>query len=56
MRAVAAAIRTHDRFLLTTHEHPDGDALGSVLAMHLGLQALGKDSVMYLPGTGPIAG
>ncbi len=56
MRAVTAAIRMHDRFLLTTHEHPDGDALGSLLGMHLGLQALGKDSVMYLPGSGPIAG
>ena len=56
MRAVTAAIRTHERFLLTTHEHPDGDALGSLLGMHLGLQALGKDSVMYLPGNGPIAG
>ena len=56
LRAVMAAIRMHDRFLLTTHEHPDGDALGSLLGMHLGLQALGKDSVMYLPGTGPIAG
>ena len=56
MRAVTAAIRTHERFLLTTHEHPDGDALGSLLGMHLGLQALGKDSVMYLPGSGPIAG
>ena len=56
LRAVAAAIRTHDRFLLTTHEHPDGDALGSLLGMHLGLKALGKDSVMYLPGSGPISG
>lgn len=56
LRAVAAAIRSRDRFLLTTHEHPDGDALGSVLGMHLALKALGKDSVMYLPGAGPIAG
>ena len=56
LRAIAAAIRTHDRFLLTTHEHPDGDALGSMLGMHLGLLGLGKDSVMYLPGSGPIAG
>ena len=23
-----------ERFLLTTHESPDGDALGSLLAMH----------------------
>lgn len=56
LRALTAAIRANDRFLLTTHEHPDGDALGSLLAMHLGLQALGKDSVMYLPGSSPIAG
>jgi nanoRNase/pAp phosphatase (c-di-AMP/oligoRNAs hydrolase) len=30
--AVAEAIRSHDRFLVTTHENPDGDALGSLLA------------------------
>lgn len=37
-----------DRFLLTTHEGPDGDALGSLLAMHKILTQLGKDSVMFL--------
>ena len=37
-----------DRFLLTTHEGPDGDALGSLLAMHHVLTGLGKDSVMFL--------
>jgi phosphoesterase RecJ-like protein len=45
---VADAIRAGDRFLLTTHENPDGDALGSLLAMHRMLEALGKDSVMFL--------
>jgi bifunctional oligoribonuclease and PAP phosphatase NrnA len=45
---VAAEIRAGDRFLLTTHENPDGDALGSLLAMHRILEALGKDSVMFL--------
>jgi phosphoesterase RecJ-like protein len=45
---VAEEIRTGDRFLLTTHENPDGDALGSLLAMNAVLGALGKDSVMYL--------
>jgi phosphoesterase RecJ-like protein len=48
--AVADAIRANDRFLLVTHENPDGDALGSILAMKLALDALGKDSVMYLGG------
>jgi bifunctional oligoribonuclease and PAP phosphatase NrnA len=45
---VAAELRTGDRFLLTTHENPDGDALGSMLATHRILEALGKDSVMYM--------
>ncbi|MEK6251103.1 MAG: bifunctional oligoribonuclease/PAP phosphatase NrnA [Actinomycetota bacterium] len=48
MEAVAAEIRAADRFLLTTHEGPDGDALGSLLAMHHLLGQLGKDSVMFL--------
>ncbi len=50
LAAVAEAIRTHDRFLLVTHENPDGDALGSILGMKIGLDRLGKDSVMYLGG------
>jgi phosphoesterase RecJ-like protein len=45
---VAAELRAGDRFLLTTHEGPDGDALGSLLAMHHLLGQLGKDSVMFL--------
>ena len=54
LQAVVDAIRSHDRFLVTTHENPDGDALGSLLAAKLGLDALGKDSVMYLAGEGPL--
>ena len=50
LAAVAEAIRSHDRFLLVTHENPDGDALGSILGAKLGLDRLGKDSVMYLGG------
>jgi phosphoesterase RecJ-like protein len=52
-RAVVDALRGHDRFLVTTHENPDGDALGSLLAMQRALLALGKDSVMYLGGPAP---
>ena len=51
---VARAIREHDRFLVTTHENPDGDALGSLLAMTLGLRDLGKDAVMFLSGDVPL--
>jgi bifunctional oligoribonuclease and PAP phosphatase NrnA len=43
-----AELRAADKLLLTTHENPDGDALGSLLAMHWILQQLGKDSVMYM--------
>jgi phosphoesterase RecJ-like protein len=50
LAAVAEAIRAHDRFLLVTHENPDGDALGSILGMKLGLDRIGKDSIMYLGG------
>ncbi|HEX4108884.1 MAG TPA: bifunctional oligoribonuclease/PAP phosphatase NrnA [Solirubrobacteraceae bacterium] len=45
---VLALIRGSDRFVLVTHENPDGDALGSLLAMHGVLTALGKDALMFL--------
>jgi bifunctional oligoribonuclease and PAP phosphatase NrnA len=54
LQAVAGALRAHDHFLVTTHENPDGDALGSLLAMTLALRQLGKDVEMYLYGQGPI--
>src|SRR2546423_11767132 len=54
LEAAAAAVRDHDRFLLVTHENPDGDALGSLLAMKLALDQLGKDAVMYLYGEAPL--
>ena len=41
-------LRTQQRFCLVTHEHPDGDALGSLVAMHRILTELGKDSVMLM--------
>ena len=37
-----------ERFLLNTHENPDGDALGSIVAMQGLLTALGKDSLMLM--------
>ncbi|HEX5618522.1 MAG TPA: DHH family phosphoesterase [Solirubrobacteraceae bacterium] len=41
-------LRDHDKFLLTTHERPDGDAVGSLAAMQQILAALGKDAVAFL--------
>ena len=49
--AVVDALQRNDRFLVVTHENPDGDALGSMLAATFGLRSLGKDAVMHLAGT-----
>ena len=54
MQAVVAALRANDRFVVVTHENPDGDALGSLLAMTMALRGLGKDVVMYLAGKAPL--
>ncbi|HTS72477.1 MAG TPA: bifunctional oligoribonuclease/PAP phosphatase NrnA [Gaiellaceae bacterium] len=54
LQAVAEALRAHDRFLLVTHENPDGDALGSIKATKLALESLGKDAEMYLYGDAPL--
>ncbi|HZS29926.1 MAG TPA: bifunctional oligoribonuclease/PAP phosphatase NrnA [Gaiellaceae bacterium] len=54
LKAIADALRKHDRFLVVTHENPDGDALGSLLAATLALRSLGKDAVMYLAGDTPL--
>jgi phosphoesterase RecJ-like protein len=51
---VLAALTSNSRFLVVAHENPDGDALGSMLAMCLGLRALGKDVEMLLLGEAPL--
>ncbi|HEY3542898.1 MAG TPA: bifunctional oligoribonuclease/PAP phosphatase NrnA [Gaiellaceae bacterium] len=54
--AIVRALREHDRFLVVTHENPDGDALGSLLATTLALRQLGKDTEMVLLGEAPLPG
>src|SRR6184192_362722 len=56
LAAVVDAIRGHERFTLTTHENPDGDALGSLLSAKLAFDQLGKDSVMVLYSDAPLPG
>jgi phosphoesterase RecJ-like protein len=56
MEAVVETLRAAERFVVTSHDNPDGDALGSLLATHLGLVSLGKDSVMVLGGIQPLPG
>src|SRR6185503_497479 len=45
---VLAELRSGEKFLLVTHENPDGDALGSLVAMNEILRGLGKDTVMFM--------
>jgi phosphoesterase RecJ-like protein len=45
---ILAELSLGEKFLLTTHENPDGDALGSLLAMQGLLELMGKDSIMFM--------
>jgi phosphoesterase RecJ-like protein len=45
--AIARELRDNERFLLTTHVNPDGDAIGSLGALALVLEDLGKKVVAY---------
>ena len=55
---VAAALRARQSFILTSHARPDGDAVGSQLALGLALEALGKTIRLIDrdPVPGPYAG
>ncbi|MDD2561106.1 MAG: hypothetical protein PHG11_02150 [Eubacteriales bacterium] len=44
--AAAAIIKGARRVLLATHLQPDGDAIGSVLALDSLLRQLGKETVI----------
>lgn len=48
MEAVSAAIQAAERCLIISHIHPDGDAVGSLVALSLGLQQLNKEVVPVL--------
>jgi len=46
-------IRSHSRFLLTSHVNPDGDAIGAVMGLQWALSKLGKEGVIILDGKPP---
>lgn len=67
IREILRFIRTHDRFLCSGHVRSDGDALGSQLALHHFLRAMGKRShvvcdegvmpdLAFLPGAARVGG
>lgn len=63
---ITAALRDHQSFAVLSHVRPDGDAIGSQLAMGFMLEAMGKkvvylnedglpDNLTFLPGSERIA-
>ena len=44
---IGRVLRAHQRFAVLSHVRPDGDALGSQLALALSLQQLGKDVTVW---------
>lgn len=46
-------VRRHSHFLLTTHVRPDGDGLGSILALGEAVQGLGKQVQLVIPSKLP---
>lgn len=53
MKQIIAEIRAHDDFLLIAHVSPDGDTLGSAVALKLALVRLGKRAEIALEGVVP---
>ena len=49
--AIVEELQQATKLLVTTHENPDGDALGSLLAFDEMMRALGKDSIMFMSAT-----
>lgn len=66
-KEMLSALKNANSILLCTHVNPDGDAIGSMLAMGAGLKALGKQvamacadpvpgNLMFLPGADAVVG
>ncbi|MBQ4288877.1 MAG: bifunctional oligoribonuclease/PAP phosphatase NrnA [Clostridia bacterium] len=53
MQEIAEKIRTKNNFLIVSHVNPDGDAIGSGMALKLILEKMGKKAVFTLDGNVP---
>ncbi len=47
-------IRRGRRFVVASHQRPDGDAIGSAMAMALALRALGKEATVVTDAIPPV--
>jgi len=54
LEKVLQAIEQHDNFVLTSHARPDGDAIGSVLALAQVLRAVGKKADVIMSDVVPV--
>lgn len=53
VKKVVAALKDADYFLLSTHINPDGDGIGSMLALSWALKKLGKWHIMVIDDRAP---
>ena len=53
MKKIIEEIKKHKRFLIISHENPDGDAVGSTLGLYFGLKKIKKEVVPVLPNKVP---
>jgi phosphoesterase RecJ-like protein len=47
-------IRTGKKFVVASHQRPDGDAIGSAMAMALALRAIGKEAIVVTDAIPPV--
>jgi phosphoesterase RecJ-like protein len=51
---ILSIIKKEKRFLIATHANPDGDAIGSSLALSIALESIGKETFVYNKDPVPI--
>ena len=47
MESIISQLKKSKHVLIASHENPDGDAIGSLLATGLALQSIGKQTSLY---------
>ena len=52
-RQIVKMILSSERIVITSHKSPDGDSIGSSLALYHFIESLGKDSVVCHPDAAP---
>ena len=51
---LVAALKAGRRFVIASHQRPDGDAIGSAMAMALALRAMGKEATVVTDAVPPV--